>query len=145
MNSVFRILDNQLHLHESMDSLQEGWAYCNCHPETCCHEDGVYYKGKEEPFKLEGYYLERYENHLNDRTYQTQEEVERLLNRFGVKYKVDYNKKIAVPGVDIHGSRVQIEEYKEIYFYRVEHVINAILQYQSKQRKDAWDNFQNML
>lgn len=145
MNSVFRILDNQLHLHDSIDSLEEGWAYCNCHPETCCHTDGKYYAGIPEPFKLEGYALRKYEELLNDKTYQTQEETEKLLKRFDVPFKNEYTGKIRVPAAELYGIGVQIEEYKEVHFYSVEYIIDAILKYKSIKRKQAWDDFQKML
>jgi hypothetical protein len=25
----------------ALDSLPEGYEYCDCHPETCCHFDGI--------------------------------------------------------------------------------------------------------
>lgn len=145
MNSVFKILDNQLHLHDSMDSLEEGWAYCNCHPETCSHFDGKYYAGKPEPFKLEGYHLQQYEKYQNDRTYQTQEETERLLKKFDIPFTTTHAGKIDIPGVRMYGISVQIEEYKEAHFYKVEYIMDAILGYKSKQRKQAWNDFQKML
>ena len=70
MNILFRILENQLELNDSLDSYEE-WSSlgkeiledengkyqiksttyehpCSCHPETCCHFDGTVLRFREE-------------------------------------------------------------------------------------------------
>ena len=29
------------------DNIPEGYEYCTCHPETCCHVDGLIYIGNK--------------------------------------------------------------------------------------------------
>lgn len=75
MNTLFRIINNQLEIHDSLDSYRswgnieeeiyedEGGKYqifkvfyehpCNCHPETCCHEDGKVLREREEKIYLD--------------------------------------------------------------------------------------------
>jgi hypothetical protein len=74
MNTLSRILDNQFELHDSLDSYHS-WSSieeeiyedkkgkyrihkilseypCNCHPETCCHENGKVLREREEKIYL---------------------------------------------------------------------------------------------
>jgi hypothetical protein len=35
----------------SYDDIPEGYIPCNCHPETCCHRDGLIFVGTNKPKK----------------------------------------------------------------------------------------------
>ena len=120
------------------------WVRCSCHPETCCHADGMVYRPKIE-WKLNEKERDRFENSkewldtelaINIYTYF---KVPVTLSVLG--YLENKDGKIKINRYNYYKT----SEHNEKFFYNVTYIMKDILEYKSIKRKEALKDFKALL
>jgi hypothetical protein len=129
-----------------IDGLEEGWEYCNCHPETCSHFNGVRYVGvpkdksaKDEPFNLDEKELKEF---LTKDGYVSAKEAFDIFSSFGVsQIPLSLSDVSEVESSKTH-KKLHLSEDKERLIFGYSHQIGSVghikLQVRSTGSKVFW-------
>ena len=122
----------------------DGWVPCSCHPETCCHSDGLVYRPKVD-FILDTKERDIFEN---DKKWIPAKQVVDVLSEYEIKSEIDFEGRVRPNSYDLKlesYNYYRATKHTTKYFYTITSIINAILKYQSKIRKNAYRDFKLLL
>jgi hypothetical protein len=126
------------------DNLPKGYKYCDCHPETCCHEGGVKFVGEKAPFKVDESDRDRLEF---SKDFLNVDEAIVLMSYYDMQVSTTYSKnKLIASNGDVSLSletfySYRISEHTVKYFFLLRDVVQFILDFKSAVRKGKYQDF----